>query len=62
NQVLIIAFATAAGSALGAAAAWFASVSGGKHRDESTSYNTIGNYSPPCQISAVLNQCGYGTW
>ncbi|WP_026481197.1 hypothetical protein [Ahrensia sp. 13_GOM-1096m] len=41
NQALIVAFATAAGSALGAAAAWFASVSGGKHRDDATSHNVI---------------------
>ena len=41
NQGLIVAFATAAGSVLGAAAAWFASVTGGEHRDKATSYNTI---------------------
>lgn len=41
NQSVIIGFATAAGSALGAAAAWFASVVGGKHRDEGTSHDVV---------------------
>lgn len=41
NQALIIAFATAAGSALGAAAAWAASVTGGKHRNDGTSFHVI---------------------
>lgn len=34
NGSAIVAFATAAGSALGAAAAWFAAKLGGEHRDE----------------------------
>jgi len=25
-------------------------------------FDKIGNYSPPCQMSDVLNQYGYGTW
>jgi len=41
NQSLIVAFATAAGSALGAAAAWFASVTGGDHRDKGISYHGV---------------------
>lgn len=41
NQRLIIAFASASGAALGAAAAWFASVTGGKHRNEATSYGVV---------------------
>jgi len=41
NQSVIIAFATAAGAALGAAAAWFAAVSGGTHRHEGTSHHMV---------------------
>ena len=33
NSSIIVAFSTAAGSALGAAAAWFAAKQGGEHRD-----------------------------
>ncbi|MGJ8530354.1 hypothetical protein [Maritalea sp.] len=41
NQSVIIGFATAAGAALGAAAAWFAAVAGAKHRDEGTTLNVL---------------------
>lgn len=41
NQTVIMGFATAAGSALGAAAAWFASVTGGKHRNDGTSHHVV---------------------
>lgn len=41
NQATIVAFATAAGAVLGAAAAWAASIAGGKHRDEGTSINVV---------------------
>lgn len=41
NQSVIIAFATAAGAALGAAAAWAASVAGGNHRDEGISLHVV---------------------
>ncbi len=41
NQTVIMGFATAAGSALGAAAAWFASVAGGKHRNDGTSHHVV---------------------
>lgn len=37
NGSTIVAFATAAGSALGAGAAWFAAKQGGEHRDENVS-------------------------
>ncbi|TRC98364.1 hypothetical protein FJV76_13795 [Mesorhizobium sp. WSM4303] len=37
----IFSFATAAGSALGAAAAWFAAITGGEHRDEGTAFHHV---------------------
>ncbi|MBZ9673960.1 hypothetical protein [Mesorhizobium sp. ES1-3] len=37
----IFGFATAAGSALGAAAAWFAAISGGEHRDEGIAFHHV---------------------
>lgn len=41
NIASIFAFTTAAGSAIGAATAWFAAVSGGKHRDTNLSLDGI---------------------
>lgn len=41
NISSIFAFATAAGSAIGAAAAWFAAQMGGTHRDEGIATDTI---------------------
>lgn len=41
NQIVIVGFASASGAALGAAAAWFASITGGKHRNDGTSFNKV---------------------
>lgn len=41
NITTLLAFATAAGAALGAGAAWFSAISGGKHRDEATSFHVL---------------------
>lgn len=41
NVSTIFGFATSAGAALGAAAAWFAAVTGGQHRDEGTSVHVM---------------------
>ncbi|WP_075995403.1 hypothetical protein [Salaquimonas pukyongi] len=41
NQSVIVAFATAAGAALGAAAAWAASVAGGNHRDNGIALHVV---------------------
>ncbi|WP_337149278.1 hypothetical protein [Mesorhizobium sp. Cs1299R1N3] len=37
----IFSFATAAGSALGAASAWFAAITGGEHRDEGIAFHHV---------------------
>lgn len=41
NNSIIFAFATAAGAALAAAAAWFAGVAGGSHRDDGLSIHEV---------------------
>ncbi len=41
NVSSIFAFAIAAGAALGAAAAWFAAISGGEHRDQGLSVHEV---------------------
>lgn len=41
NISIILAFSTAAGAALGAAAAWFAAVLGGQHRNENIAVHTL---------------------
>lgn len=41
NIAAIFSFATAAGSALGAAAAWFAAITGGEHRNEGVAFHTV---------------------
>ncbi|MGD1876680.1 MAG: hypothetical protein ACFB13_04175 [Kiloniellaceae bacterium] len=41
NGSLIFGFATAAGAALAAAAAWFAATTGGQHRDEGLSVHRV---------------------
>lgn len=41
SATVITAFATGAGAVLGAAGAWFAAISGGKHRDEGISVNAF---------------------
>jgi len=41
NIKAIFSFATAAGSALGAAAAWFAATTGGEHRDQGIAFHQI---------------------
>ena len=41
NIAAIFSFATAAGSALGAAAAWFAATVGGEHRNEGTTFHNV---------------------
>jgi hypothetical protein len=41
NGAIILAFSSAAASAIGVAAAWFAAEAGGKHRDENTSIAVV---------------------
>ena len=41
NMGIIGAFATATGSALGAAGAWFAATTGGTHRDEGVNFDIV---------------------
>ena len=41
NIAAIFSFATAAGSALGAAAAWFAATTGGQHRNEGIAFHHV---------------------
>jgi hypothetical protein len=41
NITAIFSFATAAGSALGAAAAWFAAITGGEHRNQGIAFHNV---------------------
>jgi hypothetical protein len=49
NIKAIFSFATAAGSALGAAAAWFAATTGGEHRDQGIAFHQI--------VPVLLRKC-----